>query len=168
MITVLLFCCLRSLCAVIYQLEQSFRSGSKYDYVREDGVRGKEVALVRWILVDSCDGGLDECTRFLCQRARVTDIERNSESDVFAWDASPSVKALAIVGFCFLTVRRIYPAVGNADLDFCTGVLSARLLSSLSDKSQEIGLLPIDLEDFTYFLPQSSSSSSLEVIFPYA
>jgi hypothetical protein len=138
-ITILLLCYLRSLCAVIYQLEQSFRSRSKYDYVREDGVWGKEVALVRWILVDSCNGGLDECTRFLCQRARVTDIERNGELNVFVGDASSSVKALGIVGgFCFLTVCRTYPAVGNADLDFRTGVRSARLLSSLSDKSQEI------------------------------
>ena len=49
-----------------HRSEQPFRGESEYDDVREDGVWGEEVALVRWILVDCCNCRLDVCTYFLC------------------------------------------------------------------------------------------------------
>ena len=54
MITVLLFCCLHYLFTEIYQLKQSFRGKSEYNHIRKDGVWGKAVALVGWILVNCC------------------------------------------------------------------------------------------------------------------
>ena len=57
----------------IDRLEQFVRGEPEYDYVREDGVWGEEVALVGWILMDYCKGGLDRCTRFLCVNLKVQD-----------------------------------------------------------------------------------------------
>ena len=66
-------CCIHYLFTVIDRLEQFVRGEPEYDYVREDGVWGEEAALVGWILMDYCKGGLDRCTCFLCVNHKVQD-----------------------------------------------------------------------------------------------